>query len=238
MAGHSKWANIRHRKGAQDTKRSKLFSKMIKEISVAVKSGRGGPPEGNLRLRTAIQNARGQNIPKDTIDKAIKKAMGRENKDLEEITFEGHGPGGTTFFIECATDNKTRTVGNIRSYFNKFGGNLGKNGCLDFLYSQKGIFIIPLGQIEIESFMMDMIDAGAEDVELDKDVIVIVTERENHSEIQKRLEDLGIGPKEMGLQRIPHSMATPQQGDLEKANKLLEALEDDEDVQQVFHNLE
>ena len=144
MAGHSKFANIKHRKGAQDLKRGKVFTKIQKEITVAVKTGGGGDPEMNPRLRLALANARGVNMPKDNIERAIKKAVGGQGENYTEVTFEGYGPDGTAVFVECATDNNTRTVSNIRSYFNKYGGSLGKDGCLEFIFTRKGKFHLSL----------------------------------------------------------------------------------------------
>ena len=150
VAGHSKWANIRHRKGAQDAKRGKIFTKLIKEITVSVKTGGGPDPDANPRLRAAIQNAKGQNMPKDTIERAIAKASGAGGEDYKEINYEGYGPDGVAIFVECATDNHTRTVANVRMYFNKFNGSLGQNGCLQFIFDHKGIFLISL-KIEMKT---------------------------------------------------------------------------------------
>ena len=163
MAGHSKWANIKHRKGAQDKKRGKLFTRCIKDIYVAVKEG-GDELSSNPRLRTAIQNAKGANMPKDTIERAIKKAASKDSESYIEATYEGYGPGGIGFFIECTTDNINRTVANIRAIFNKFNGELGKNGSLEFLFKRVGIFeldkrIDPLSEEELE---MSLIDGGLE----------------------------------------------------------------------------
>ena len=178
MAGHSKWANIRHRKGAQDAKRGKIFTKLIKEITVAVKNG-GPDAETNPRLRLALQNARGQNMPKDNIERAINKASGADGTQYEDVTFEGYGPDGIAVFVECATDNNTRTVGNVRSYFRKYGGNLGKDGCLEFVFDRKGIFSLDQGELDEDDFTMEMIDGGAEDVEFDDGLITVTTAMED-----------------------------------------------------------
>ena len=237
MAGHSKWANIRHRKGAQDAKRGKIFTKLIKEITVAVKSG-SPDPEMNPRLRLAVQNARGQNMPKDNIERAIKKASGADGTHYEEVTFEGYGPEGIAVFVECSTDNNTRTVGNVRSYFKKYGGNLGKDGCLEFVFDRKGIFTIEKKDRDEDEFTMEMIDGGAEDVELEDDVFTVTTAMEDFGDLQKKLDDLGIDPKEAGLQRIPNNMKEISKETWETFQKLIDVLEDDDDVQKVYHNVE
>ncbi|MAF76802.1 MAG: YebC/PmpR family DNA-binding transcriptional regulator [Halobacteriovoraceae bacterium] len=237
MAGHSKWANIRHRKGAQDAKRGKIFTKLIKEITVAVKNG-GPDAETNPRLRLALQNARGQNMPKDNIERAIKKASGADGTEYTETTFEGYGPDGVAVFVECATDNNTRTVGNVRSYFRKFGGNLGKDGCLEFVFNRKGIFTLEQGELEEDEFTMEMIDGGAEDVEFEEGIITVTTEMEDFGTLQKKLQDMDLEPKEAGLQRIPLTMKEISKDTFETFSKLIDALEDDDDVQKVYHNVE
>ena len=239
MAGHSKWANIRHRKGLKDAKRGKIFTKLIKEIAVAVKSA-GPDPDANPRLRLAIQTARGQNVPKDNIDKAIKKASGGESSALEETTFEGYGPEGSALFVECATDNKTRTVGNVRSYFRKYGGNLGKDGCLEFVFSHKGVFTFPLPpECDEDELTLNLIDAGAEDVELEDGNITIISAMEDYGLVYKNLQDMGIEIGAANLQRLPlEEKSLSDQSTYQTFLKLLDALEDDDDVQKVYHNVE
>ena len=237
MAGHSKWANIRHRKGAQDAKRGKIFTKLIKEITVAVKDG-GADPEMNPRLRLALQNARGQNMPKDTIERAINKASGADGTTYDEVTFEGYGPDGIAVFVECATDNNTRTVGSVRSYFRKYGGNLGKDGCLEFVFNRKGIFSLDQGEIDEDEFTLEMIDAGAEDVEFGEGSIRVITEMEDFGSVQKKFQELEIEPKEAGLERVPTTMKEISSQTWETFLKLLDVLEDDDDIQKVYHNVE
>lgn len=237
MAGHSKWANIKHRKGAQDAKRGKIFTKLIKEITVAVKTG-GPDAESNPRLRLALQNARGQNMPKDTVERAIKKASGAGAENYDEVTFEGYGPDGIAVFVECATDNNTRTVSNVRSYFRKFNGSLGKDGCLQFVFDRKGIFLIENNGMDEDEFTMDMIDAGAEDVEFSEELITVSSVMEDFGAIQKKLHELEIEPKEAGLQRIPNNMKETNKSNFDTFMKLIDALEEDDDVQKVYHNLE
>lgn len=238
MAGHSKWANIKHRKGAQDAKKGKIFSRLIKEITVAVKSG-GPDPDSNPRLRLAIQNARGQNMPKDNVDRAIKKASGEDASQYQEVSYEGYGPDGAAIFVECATDNTTRTVGNVRSYFNKYAGSLGKDGCLEFIFDRKGVFIIDSSQYEFneDDFTLEMIDGGAEDVEFDEDLVRVVTALEDFGNLQKKLSDINIEAKEAGLERIPTTMKEISSESLTTFMKLIDVLEDDDDVQKVYHNV-
>ena len=238
MAGHSKWANIKRRKEAQDAKRSKIFTRAVKEISAAVKEG-GADPEGNSRLRTAIQNAKGVNLPKDKIERAIKKASG-DGGQLDKIALEGYSPGGVAIFVECLTDNNNRTVGTIRSIFNKYGGNLGKNGSISFMFDQKGVFTIPKKEdMDLEEFELELIDAGAEDIDIeDEEYLTVTTAKEDFGSIQKKLESLDIQPKHSSLQQIP---TVTKELDVEtalKVMKMIDAFEDDDDVQNVYHNLE
>lgn len=237
MAGHSKWKNIQHRKGAQDAKRGKIFTKLIKEITVAVKTA-GPDVDSNPRLRLAIQNARGQNMPKDNIERAIKKASGEGGENYTETTFEGYGPDGVAVFVECTTDNNTRTVSNVRSYFNKHNGSLGKDGCLQFVFERKGIFIIENNGFDEDELTMDLIDGGAEDVEFGEELITVTSAMEDFGNLQKKLGELTIEPKEAGLQRIPNNLKATEKKHFETLMKLIDVLEEDDDVQKVYHNLE
>ena len=236
MAGHSKWANIRHRKGAQDAKRGKIFTKLIKEIVVAVKTGGGPDPEFNPRLRTAIQNAKGQNMPKDNIARAIKKASGAGGEDYKESTFEGYGPDGVAVFVETTTDNTNRTVANVRMYFNKYNGSLGKDGCLQFVFNRKGVFEIADEGIDEDELTMELIDVGAEDVESDEGVITVYTEMADFGNVQKKLQEMGIEPNSASLRRVPTTTKTIDEKHLPTFLKLIDAIEDDDDVQNVYHN--
>ena len=238
MAGHSKWANIRHRKGAQDAKRGKIFTKLIKEITVAVKTGGGADPDSNPRLRTAIQNAKGQNMPKDNIARAIKKASGAGGEDFKEGTFEGYGPDGVAVFVEVATDNVNRTVANVRMYFSKYNGSLGKDGCLQFVFNRKGVFAIPAEGIDEDDLTMELIDVGAEDVENDGEVITVYTEMNDFGNVQKKLREMQIEPSSASLERVPTTMKAIGEKHLSTFLKLIDAIEDDDDVQNVYHNAE
>ena len=239
MSGHSKWANIKHRKGAQDAKRSKIFTRIIKELTVAVKAG-GSEQETNPRLRTAMQNAKGTNMPKDTIERTIKKASGVDGTLYEEVTFEGYASNGIAVFVECTTDNNNRTVANIRAIFSKYGGNLGTNGSLEFIFDRKGVFTISPNQItmDLEELEMELIDGGLEELEQDDESLTIYCDFPEFSNMQKCLENLNIEIQNSELQRISNNPKTISAEDAKLVLKLLDLLEENDDVQQVFHNME
>lgn len=237
MSGHSKWSTIKRKKGAADAKRGKIFTKIIKEIIIAAREG-GGDPEANARLRLAIQNAKGANMPKDNIERAIKKAVGSDAEHYVETTFEGYAPHGIAVFIECLTDNNNRTVASVRSAFNKYGGNLGTNGSLSYLFETKGIFTIKKEGLSLEDVELEMIDAGAEDFEVDEDTITITCAKDDFGSVSKKLGEMGIEPEESGLKRIPNDTKTLDLDSAKKVLKFIELIEDDDDVQNVYHNLE
>ncbi len=237
MSGHSKWSTIKRKKGAIDAKRGKKFTKIIKEIIIAAKEG-VSDPESNARLRLAIQNAKGANMPKDNIERAIKKASGADAESFVETTFEGYGPCGVAVFVECLTDNNNRTVAAVRSSFNKHGGNLGTNGSLSFLFDRKGIFTIKNEGLKLEDIELEMIDAGAEDFEVDGDMITVTCAMEDFGSVNRKLNDLGIEPEEAGLKRIPNDTKKVDLDSAKKVLRLIDALEDDDDIQYVYHNLE
>ncbi len=226
-------------KMARWDKMAKTFSKIGKDIALAVKAG-GTDPESNPALRRCIQNAKGANMPKDNVERAIKKASGADAENYEEITYEGYGQGGVAFFIECTTNNPTRTVANVRAIFNKFDGNLGKNGELAFIFDRKGIFTIDLAQIKIDwdDFEMEMIDGGAEDVEKDEEEVMITTAFEDFGSMSHKLDELGIEAKSAELQRIPNNTKGMTDDQFKANMKMLERFEEDDDVQNVFHNME
>lgn len=239
MSGHSKWSTIKRKKGAADAKRSKIFSRIIKEITVAVKEG-GSDPEGNPRLRLAIANAKGANMPKDNVQRAISKASEKDSSSFVEITYEGYANYGVAVYVECLTDNQQRTVANIRSYFNKQNGKLDTNGALSFLFDRKGVFSVNKAAVSLqeEDFMMEVIDAGAEDVEADDQFFIIYTAMEDFGQMMKKLEDLNIEAENAELQRLPKNTIKLEKEQAEKVLKLIETFEEDDDVQNVFHNLE
>lgn len=237
MSGHNKWSTIKRKKGAIDAKRSKIFSKIIKEINIAVKES-GPSPDTNPRLRMAIQNAKGVNMPKDNISRAISKASA-DGSNYTETTFEGYAQGGVAVFIECLTDNNNRTVSNIRSIFNKRGGNMGTNGSLSFLFERKGVFTIPKENItKPEDFELEVIDAGVEDIEDEGDVFMLYCPMEDFGKVQKKLEEIKIDVENAELRRIPNDMKTLDNESAQKVLKLIDEFEDDDDVQNVWHNLE
>ncbi len=239
MAGHSKWANIKHRKGAQDAKRSKIFTRIIKELTVAVKEG-GSEQETNPRLRTAMQNAKGANMPKDTIERTIKKASGADGTSYEEVTFEGYASNGVAVFVECTTDNNNRTVANIRAIFSKYGGNLGTNGSLEFIFDRKGIFTINSESVnmDLEELEMELIDDGLEDFAKEGTRILVYTDLADFSVMQKKFEEMKIEIQSAELQRIPNTTKTLDVGKAKSTLKMIDKFEEDDDVQNVFHNLE
>ena len=236
MSGHNKWSTIKRKKGAADAKRGKLFSRVVKEIQMAVKEG-GPVPENNPRLRLAIQNAKGANMPKENVERAISKASS-ESENIQEVTFEGYAPHGIALFIECVTDNNQRTVSNIRALFNKRGGSLGTNGSLSFIFDHKGIFTVPNEGIDPESFELEIIDAGVEDIELNDDVFMITTAIQDFGSVQKKLDEMGIKIENAQLQRIPVETKKLDLESAQKVLKIIEEFEDLDDVQNVYHNLE
>ena len=240
MAGHNKWSKIKRKKGALDAKRSKMFSRIIKEITVAVKEGGSGDPDFNPRLRLAMANAKGVNMPKDNVERAIKKALDSDSGDLFQPTYEGYASGGVAIFIECTTDNTQRTVSNVRAIFNKKGGNLATSGSVDFLFERKGIFVIELGENDPEELELELIDGGAEDIEVDKESneITITVDFADFGNMQKKLEELKLEPKSANLERIPTTTTKMDVDGAKKVMILIEALGDDDDVNVVFHNLE
>ena len=236
MSGHNKWSTIKRKKGALDAKRSKIFSKIIKDITIAVREG-GADPEGNPRLRLAIANAKGASMPKDTIQRAINKGSDKDAASLMETTYEGKGPHGIAIFVEATTDNIQRTVSNVRAYFNKHGGELGKNGSLNYLFDRKGIFVLPQGDLKQDEFEMEVIDAGAEDISLEDSFFTITTAMEDFGNMMKKLEQLNIEPESASLQRIPKTTETLDVDSARKVLKLIDFIEEDEDVSSVYHNL-
>jgi YebC/PmpR family DNA-binding regulatory protein len=236
MSGHSKWSTIKRKKGANDAKRGKIFSRIVKEILVSVREG-GNDTDSNPRLRLAIPNAKGVNMPKENIERAIKKASS-EGASLQEVTYEGYGPSGIGIFIECLTDNNQRTVSNIRATFNKRGGNLGTNGSLSFLFERKGVFTVNKGDSNPEEFMLEIIDAGVEDCELEDDVYIITTSLEDFGNVQKKLDEMDMVVENAQLQRIPKSTTRLEADAARKVLKLIEDFEELDDVQNIYHNLE
>ncbi|MGS4947991.1 YebC/PmpR family DNA-binding transcriptional regulator [Meridianimarinicoccus sp. RP-17] len=237
MAGHSKWANIQHRKGRQDAARSKLFSKLSKEITVAARMG-DPDPDKNPRLRLAVKEAKGQSMPKDNIERAIKKATGGDGDSYDEIRYEGYGPNGVAIIVEAMTDNRNRTASNVRSTFAKHGGNLGETGSVAFMFDRKGEIVYPASVGDADTVMEAAIEAGAEDVESSEDGHIIYTADTDLSDVSAALE-AALGESEST--KLIWKPQTTTDLDLETAQKLfklIDALEDDDDVQNVTANFE
>jgi YebC/PmpR family DNA-binding regulatory protein len=236
MSGHNKWSTIKHKKGAADAKRSKIFSKLVKEIQVAVKEG-GPDPDHNARLRLVIQNAKGVSMPKDNIERAV-KGGDKDSASYFESTFEGYLPNAVAVFIETTTNNQQRTVSNIRSIFNKYNGNLGTNGSLSFIFDRKGVFSIPKENFNADEHELELIDAGAEDISIEDDYVIVTTAMDDFGQMQKKIEELGIVAENARLQRIPKDYVTLGAEESRKIIKVLDIFEEDDDVQNVYHNLD
>ncbi len=236
MAGHSKWANIQHRKGAQDKKRGKLFTKLIREITVAAKMG-GGDPDANPRLRLAIDKAKGQSMPKDNIERAVKRGAGElDGAEYQEMRYEGYGPGGTAVMVDCLTDNKNRTVAEVRHAFTKFGGNLGADGSVNYLFNQVGQLLYPSGCNE-DAIMEAAIDAGAEDVVVDDDGSVeVLSEPGEYENVKAAMVAAGHEPESSQVTMRASTNATLGVREATSMVKMLEILEDLDDVQEVYSN--
>jgi len=238
MAGHSKWANIRHRKAAQDAKRGKIYTKLAREITVAAREG-GGDPEKNPRLRAAIEKARKFNMPKENIERAIKRGTGElQGESYEEITYEGYGPGGVAIIVKCLTDNRNRTASEVRHVFSKHGGNLGTSGCVSYLFERKGVITVPADKFDEETVMMAAIEAGAEDVVSEGDKFIVYTEPGELEAVRKGLIDAGVEIEEAKLDLIPTTTTRVEGETAQKVLKLLMALEDLDDVQEVYSNFD
>ncbi|MEO2065758.1 MAG: YebC/PmpR family DNA-binding transcriptional regulator [Desulfurobacteriaceae bacterium] len=238
MAGHSKWANIRHRKAAQDAKRGKIYTKLAREITVAAREG-GGDPEKNPRLRAAIEKARKFNMPKENIERAIKRGTGElKGETYEEVTYEGYGPGGVAIIVKCLTDNRNRTASEVRHVFSKHGGNLGTSGCVSYLFERKGVITVSAEKFDEETVMMAAIDAGAEDVVNEDGRFVIYTEPSDLEAVRKGLIDAGIEVEEAKLDLIPTTTTRVEGENAQKVLKLLMALEELDDVQEVYSNFD
>jgi YebC/PmpR family DNA-binding regulatory protein len=238
MAGHSKWANIKHRKGANDARKSKLFAKLVKEISVAAKKG-GVVPESNPRLRLAIQNAKSANLPKDNIERAIERGNSKEATAYTEVTYEGYATHGVAVIVECMTDNLNRTVAAVRAIFVKNSGRLGKSGSLTFIFDRKGIFTLKKEVVimDEEVLTLAMIEAGAEAIEREADLFSITCPLETFGQVQQKLETLKIIIDDAALQYIPSTSVVLSKHAEAEVMKLIDALEDHDDVQRVFQNM-
>lgn len=239
MAGHSKWANIKHRKGAADAKRGKIFTRLIKEITVAARMG-GGDIEGNPRLRAAVNTAKQVNMPKDNIARAIKKGTGElEGEIYDEILYEGYGPGGVAVLVECMTDNRNRTVADIRHYFAKSNGNLGESGCVAWMFDKKGVIEVEKGGVGEEELMDLALEAGAEDVVEEESGFQVLTAPEDFDAVREALEQAGVTMASAEVSMVPKNTIEVTEEDVAKSlMKLLDNLEEHDDVQNVHANFD
>jgi len=238
MSGHSKWHSIKHKKGALDAKRGKLFTKFIKEITVAARAG-GGDPDANARLRKAISDAKAGNMPNDTIDRAIRRGTGEEDGvNYEEITYEGYGPGGVALLIQSMTDNRNRTVAEIRHIFSKNGGNLGESGSVGWMFEKKGYIVVNKSAKPEEELFDIVIEAGADDVRDDEDNLEIITSPDNFESVSTALKSAGIETQVAEIEMVPQNYIKLEGGDARQMLKLMEALEDHDDVQKVSANFD
>ncbi|MCL1859489.1 MAG: YebC/PmpR family DNA-binding transcriptional regulator [Oscillospiraceae bacterium] len=238
MSGHSKWKNIMHKKEKTDAQRAKVFTKIGKEMSIAVKEG-GSNPTSNSRLKDLIAKAKSMNVPNDNIERIIKKASTDDSAKYENITYEGYGPNGVAVIVECATDNRNRTGGDIRHYFDKFGGNLGATGCVTYLFSQKGVIVIEAAGIDEDKLMDDVLEAGAADFVQEDEVFQVFTDPTLVSEVSGKLEKCGYNFMSAEAEMIPSMyVRLDDEESVAKMNKLLEHLEDHDDVINIWHNWE
>ncbi len=238
MSGHSKWASIRHKKGAVDAKRGKIFSKLIKEITVAARLG-GGDPEGNPRLRVAIQAAKAQNMPKDNIARAIKKGTGElAGTSYEEYNYEAYGPGGVALMMNCLTDNRNRTIADIKHIFERHGGNLGEPGCVSWMFEKRGLVVFEKNSVEEEKLLDLALEAGAEDIKESETQFEILTDPAAFESIKKVFDDAGLSYSLAEISMIPQNTVKLEGRDAERVLSLLEALEENDDVSQVYANFD
>ncbi len=240
MSGHSKWANIKHKKEKTDAQRAKVFTKIGKEITIAVKEG-GGDPNSNAKLRDLIQKAKSNNVPNDNIERTIKKAMGGTGENYEEVVYEGYGPAGVAVIVEATTDNRNRTAGNIRSYFSKYHGNMGQTGCVSFMFEEKGVIIIADedGEIEEDKLMETALEAGAEDFSGEDGIFEIYTEPDDVYAVAETLKEAGYTFESAEKSKVPTTWTTlSSEDDIKFMTLLIEKLEEDDDVMEVYHNWE
>lgn len=238
MSGHSKWKNIMHKKEKTDAQRASVFTKVGKEIAVAVKAG-GPDPISNSKLRDLISKAKSLNVPNDNIDRIIKKASGADGAVYEEISYEGYGPSGVAVIVEAATDNRNRTAAEVRHFFDKFGGNLGQSGCVGYLFTEKGIIIIDNseGGVDEDKLMEDALESGAEDFAADGDIFEITTEPSDLEAVRDELETMGYAIASCEKDKIPSNYVDlTDEDDIKKMNSLLEHLEENDDVVNIYHN--
>ena len=238
MSGHSKWANIKHKKEKTDAQRAKVFTKIGKEITIAVKEG-GGDPNSNAKLRDLIAKAKSNNVPNDNIERTIKKAMGGTGENYEEVVYEGYGPAGVAVIVEATTDNRNRTAGNVRSYFSKYHGNMGQTGCVSFMFEEKGVIVITDedGKIEEDVLMETALEAGAEDFSGEDGVFEIYTVPDDVYAVEEALKAAGYEIASAEKTKVPqNTVELTSEDDIRFMTLLIEKLEEDDDVMEVYHN--
>jgi YebC/PmpR family DNA-binding regulatory protein len=238
MSGHSKWASIKHKKGAADAKRGKIFSRLNKEITVAARLG-GGDPAGNPRLRSAIQAAKAENMPKDNIERAIKKGTGElEGASYEECNYEAYGPGGVAIMIDCLTDNKNRTVAEVKHLFERHGGNLGEPGCVSWIFEKKGLIVFERDSVEEERLLELALDAGAEDIKEEETQFEILTDPSDFEDVKKAFDDEGLSYTFAEVSMIPQNTVSLEGREAERMLNLMETLEEHDDISHVYANFD
>lgn len=236
MSGHSKWNNIKRKKEKTDAQRAKIFTKVGRELAVAVKEG-GADPSVNYKLRDCIAKAKASNVPNDNIERIIKKAAGGDGGDYENITYEGYGPSGVAIIVETLTDNRNRTAGNLRHYFSKHGGNLGSSGCVSFMFTKKGIIVIDAEEIDVSKLEEDAIESGATDFVEEDGCFVIYTEKEDYEAVCEYLKNKGYSFLSSEIGMVPDNYVSLSEEEAAKVSNLIDILEEDEDIQNVWHNL-
>lgn len=237
MSGHNKWSTIKHKKGAADAKRGRIFTRLIKEITIAARMGNSGDPNANPRLRSAILAAKTENMPKDNIDRAIKKGTGElEGVSYEESTYEGYGPGGAAILVDSLTDNKNRAVAEIRHIFNKYGGSMGENGCVSWMFTKKGYMSVPKENISEDRLMEVALEAGAEDVRDDENAFEVITSPADYETVKTALETASIPFEDAEITMLPQTTLMLKGKEAETMIRLMDAFEDCEDVQKVYTN--
>lgn len=238
MSGHSKWSSIKHKKGAADAKRGKIFSKLIKEITVASRLG-GGDPDGNPRLRTAISAAKAENMPKDNIERAIKKGTGElEGVSYEEASYEGYGPGGVAVLVDCLTDNRNRAVADVKHLFERNGGTLGEPGCVAWMFEQKGLIVFDMDKVDEEQLLELALEAGAEDVKEEETEFNVITDPSDFESVKKAFDDAGLSYTFSEVTMIPKNTVKVEGKKAQQMVNLMQALEDNDDVSNVYANFD
>ena len=241
MSGHNKWSTIKQKKGKNDAARAKVFTKIGRELIVAIRDGGSADPNVNSKLRDCIAKAKANNVPNDNIERTIKKAQGGENANYEAVTYEGYGPSGVAVIVEALTDNRNRTAGEVRHYFDKFGGNMGTPGCVGFMFEKKGVLIIEREELEKDedTVMEDALEAGAADFEADEDIFTIYTEPDDLSGVREDLEAKGYTFASAEVEQVPSNYTKIDDPETqEKMQKMLDMFEDNDDIQNVWHNWE